>query len=155
MLDTFDMPDNPVSAIAYVIQLAVAPVFLLTGVGAILSVLTNRLARIVDRARTLESEFAKAVQDECVRRDLAMLSRRARLVNWAISLCTVCAFLVSMVIVVLFLEAFLALDLPGAVAILFIAAMVALSSGMLVFLREIFLATATLRIGPKKPGIRG
>lgn len=141
-------PDTPVTAIAQVIQLAVAPVFLLTGVGAILSVLTNRLARIVDRARALENEFVKTATDECLRRDLAMLSRRARLVNRAISLCTVCAFLVSMVIVVLFLEAFLALNMPATIAVLFIAAMLALIAGMLIFLREIHLATASLRIGP-------
>ncbi|MGH8728058.1 MAG: DUF2721 domain-containing protein [Burkholderiales bacterium] len=143
-------PDTPVSAVAYVIQLAVAPVFLLTGVGAILGVLTNRLARIVDRARSLEQQAANSNDPACINADLDTLSRRARLINWAISLCTVCAFLVAMVIVILFLEAFLQLDMPGVVALLFIAAMLALIAGMLAFLREIHLATGTLRIGPRE-----
>jgi hypothetical protein len=133
-----------------VIQLAVAPVFLLTGVGAILGVLTNRLARIVDRARKLEGELAKAVQGDPIKNDLLVLSRRARLINWAISLCTVSAFLVCIVIVVLFLEAFLDFDMPGTVALLFIAAMLALIIAMLVFLREIHMATASLRIGQRQ-----
>jgi hypothetical protein len=143
------LSDNPATAIAGVIQLAVAPVFLLTSVGAILGVLTNRLARIVDRARSLESELAKSGHGESIKGDLLMLSRRARLINWSISLCTVCVFLVCMVIVVLFLEAFLSLDMPGSIALLFIAAMFALIVAMLVFLREIYLATASLRIGPR------
>ena len=143
------LADTPVTAVASVIQLAVAPVFLLTGVGAILGVLTNRLARIVDRARTLEGDLSKAVQGDCIKSDLLVLSRRARLINWSISLCTVSAFLVCTVIVVLFLEAFLDLNMPGTVALLFIAAMLALITAMLIFLREIHMATASLRIGQR------
>lgn len=142
-------PDAPIASIASVIQLAIAPVFLLTGVGAILNVLTNRLARIVDRARTLEAQLASASDDVCIRKDLALLSRRGTLINWAISLSTVSIFLVCTVIVVLFVDAFLALNVPEVVAMLFIAAMLALIGGMLVFLHEIHLATASLRIGPR------
>lgn len=142
-------PDAPIASIASVIQLAIAPVFLLTGVGAILNVLTNRLARIVDRARTLEAQLASAGDDVCIRRELALLSRRGTLINWAISLSTVSIFLVCTVIVVLFVDAFLALNIPEVVAMLFIAAMLALIGGMLVFLHEIHLATASLRIGPR------
>lgn len=137
--------ENPVTAIADVIQLAVAPVFLITGVGAILGVLANRLARIIDRARALERDLAG--DNECIGGDLTMLSRRARLIHQAISLCTLSVFLICMVIVVLFLEAFLTLNLPGVIAILFISALAALIFGMLIFLWEIHLATATLRIG--------
>jgi uncharacterized protein DUF2721 len=142
-------PDAPIASIASVIQLAIAPVFLLTGVGAILNVLTNRLARIVDRARTLEAQLASASDDVCIRKELALLSRRGTLINWAISLSTVSIFLVCTVIVVLFVDAFLALNIPEVVAMLFIAAMLALIGGMLVFLHEIHLATASLRIGPR------
>jgi hypothetical protein len=143
------LPDTPIASIASVIQLAVAPVFLLTGVGAILNVLTSRLARIVDRARALETQLASSADDLYIHNDLALLSRRARLVNWAISLSTVSIFLVCTVIVVLFVEAFLALGVPEVVALLFIAAMLALIGGMLIFLHEIHLATASLRIGPR------
>jgi hypothetical protein len=82
-------------------------------------------------------------------RELAVLSRRARLANWSISLCTTSAFLVCSVIVVLFLEAFVSVNAPGSIALLFIAAMLALIAGLLLFLREIYLATASLRIGPQ------
>jgi hypothetical protein len=143
--------DIAVSSVAHVIQLSVAPVFLLTGVGAILGVITHRLARIIDRGRALEGRLPIAGEEEAVQlhRELAVLSRRARLANWSISLCTTSAFLVCSVIVVLFLEAFVSVNAPGSIALLFIAAMLALIAGLLLFLREIYLATASLRIGPQ------
>jgi hypothetical protein len=135
--------------IGHVIQLAVAPVFLLSGVGAMLAVLTNRLARIIDRGRLVEAGLPGAAQDSepGMRAELAVLSRRARLMNWAISLCTVCALLICGVIVSLFLGPFLQLDLSAVVAWVFIAAMIALCLALISFLREIFVATRHLRIG--------
>jgi len=138
-----------VTEIGHVIQLAVAPVFLLSGVGAMLGVLTNRLARIIDRGRQLEVGLPRAseVSASGMRSELAVLSRRARLINRAISLCTVCALLICGVIVSLFLGPFLQLDLGALVAWVFIAAMIALCSALVSFLREIFVATRHLRIG--------
>jgi uncharacterized protein DUF2721 len=138
-----------VTQIGHVIQLAVAPVFLLSALGAMLAVLTNRLARIIDRARRLESALpgAAAEQEPGMRGELAVLSERARLINWAITLCTVCALLVSAVIVSLFLGPFLQVDLSAEVAWVFILAMLALCSALLSFLREIYVATRHLRIG--------
>jgi Protein of unknown function (DUF2721) len=135
--------------IGHVIQLAVAPVFLLSGVGAMLGVLTNRLARIIDRGRSLEAGLPRAADASApaMRSELGVLSARARLINWAISLCTVCALLVCAVIVALFLGPFLRLDLSAVVAWVFIAAMIALCSALVSFLREIFVATRHLRIG--------
>lgn len=135
--------------IGHVIQLAVAPVFLLSGVGAMLVVLTNRLARIIDRGRVVEAGLPEAGETAApgIRAELTVLSQRARLINWAISLCTVCALLVSGVIVSLFLGPFLQLDLSAVVAWAFIAAMIALCSALVSFLREIFVATRHLRIG--------
>ena len=135
--------------IGHVIQLAVAPVFLLSGVGAMLAVLTNRLARIIDRGRLVEAGLPDAGETAVtgMQSELAVLSQRARLINWAISLCTVCALLVCGVIVSLFLGPFLQLDLSAVVAWVFIAAMIALCSALVSFLREIFVATRHLRIG--------
>ena len=135
--------------IGHVIQLAVAPVFLLSGVGAMLAVLTNRLARIIDRGRLVEAGLPDAGETAVtgMQSELAVLSQRARLINWAISLCTVCALLVCGVIVSLFLGPFLQLDLSAVVAWVFIAAMIALYSALVSFLREIFVATRHLRIG--------
>lgn len=137
--------------IAHVIQLSVAPVFLLTGVGAILGVMSNRLVRIVDRARTLEGQMGDsgdAAQPDLVV-ELRMLSRRARLINWAVSLCVVCALLIPAVIVGLFVSALWAQDTSRIVAVLFTGALLALIGGLLCFLREVQLATASLRIGPR------
>lgn len=142
---------DAVSNIAYFIQLSVAPVFLLTGVGAMLGVLTSRLARIIDRARALEARYEAstiAVVRSGLHRDLRMLSRRARLVSWAISLCTTSSLLVSAIIMLLFLQSLLQTYFHGVVPVLFILAMGAFIIGLLSFLREIYLATASLRIGP-------
>ena len=139
-----------VSTIAHVIQLAVAPVFLLSGVAAMLGVLTNRVGRIIDRARVLEAGLSTAAPParDHAHADLALLSRRARLINWAISLCTTCALLICAVIVILFLGTFATLEVARPVAVLFICALISLFAGLLSFLREIFVATSGLRIGP-------
>jgi Protein of unknown function (DUF2721) len=142
---------DKLDVIAHVIQLAIAPVFLLTGIGALLGVMTNRLARIVDRARTLETEHVEA--DEPHRKrleaELHELGRRARLANRSITLLVLAALLVCTVIVGLFITAYYAWspDLTRVVATLFAAAMLALIVGLLTFLREVYIATATLRIG--------
>ncbi len=136
-----------VPVVAHVIQQAVAPVFLLTGVGAILSVLINRLARVVDRYRKLTD----AGEDEQAahKTEIETLSRRARLIHWAISCCTVCALFVCIVIATLFIGSETGLDPTGAISLLFIAAMLALISGLLCFLREIALATGKIEVSEK------
>jgi hypothetical protein len=133
-----------VTIVAHVIQQAVAPVFLLTGVGAILSVLTNRLARVVDRFRSLNdsSEDVRTAH----KMEIETLSRRARLIHWAISLCTICALFICIVIAALFVGSEMGIDPSGTISILFIAAMLALISGLLCFLREIALATGKIEV---------
>lgn len=137
-----------VEAIAHVIQLAVAPVFLLTGIGAMLGVLTSRLGRIIDRARTIEARMTVASDDlrAVYDRDLDTLAWRAKRINFAISLCTTAALLVCAVIVTAFVGAFLATDVSMWVGWLFVFAMLALIGALLSFLREIFIATKSLRI---------
>jgi len=138
-------------AVAHAIELAVAPVFLLTGIAAILAVMTNRLGRIIDRARVLEDRLDNTSPElhPALRTDLTTLSRRAKLISRAITLCTATALLVCTVIAVLFLSAFLRFDASIPVALLFIAAMLAFFLGLLWFLREIYVATVNLRIGPR------
>jgi len=142
--------DTHIADIAHIIQLAVAPVFLLSGVGVTLTVLTNRLSRIVDRARVLEERLAAAAETARtgLNADLRTLASRARFINWAITLTTSCGLLVCLVIVSLFVGYFLGLDLSKTIAILFIVAMLAFVVAFVSFLREIFLATSSLRIGP-------
>jgi len=145
------LPDPAITTVAHVIQWAVAPVFLLTGVGAILSVLTNRLARIVDRARVIESRLTNSAQEQqaVFNLELDVLARRSRLINLAISLCTTSALLICIVIAALFVGAFLVMDVSSAIALLFVVAMLALIGGLINFLREIHLATTSMRIGAK------
>jgi hypothetical protein len=132
------------SSIAQVIQLAVAPVFLLAGVGALLGVLTNRLGRIIDRFHAIEKAHdgeplaGTGIADPG---GVVALSRRARLIHWSITLCTACDLLVCMVIVALFVGSELKVDLATPIATLFIAAMLTLIVGLACFLREIALAT--------------
>src|SRR5215213_2087212 len=92
--------ESQVVALGHVIQLAVAPVFLLTGVSGLLGVLTNRLARIIDRARYLEesARVGEGGEQERIHQELRLLSHRARLINTAVSLCTLCALLICAVI---------------------------------------------------------
>jgi hypothetical protein len=135
--------------VAEVIQLAVAPVFLLSGVGVILTVLTNRLARVVERARGLEAASAGA--DQSLRqREIQILVRRARLMNGAITLSTICALLVSLVVVALFVDAFIAVKLSDLIAIMFVIAMLSLIVALLFFLREVFLAIGALRMSIRR-----
>ena len=134
--------------IARLIQAAVAPVFLLTGVAATLGVLTNRLARIVDRARTLEQRLeGHPGSAQHLHADLAVLARRARYINVAISLCAIAALLVALVVVTLFANAFLGSQLALLIALLFVAAMLCLSAAFIAFFIEVRLATVALRIG--------
>ena len=138
------------TGIAHVIQLAVAPVFLLTGVGAILAVMSNRLSRIIDRARALELKLASAegaLHAELMQR-LASLSRRARLISHAIALCVGAAVLVCGVIIVLFVGEFLAFEATVPAALLFIAALLSFLLALIWLLREIFMATRTMKFGP-------
>lgn len=139
----------PVTTIAHAIQLAVAPVFLLTGVAGILSVLTNRLGRIIDRSRFLHGRSLSADgPNQAIQAELKSLKRRARLIHWAIGLCTTCLLLICSVVAVLFLGSFFALNMAVVIASLFVAAMLCLIVALLNFICEIYLATAHVRSGP-------
>ena len=138
--------------IAHVVQSSVAPVFLLTGVAATLGVLTSRLARVVDRARALEGQLeAQPTRRGALLADLRTLERRARYINAAISMSAVAALLVALVVVSLFADAFLGLDLAKAVALLFTGAMLCLAVAYMAFFVEVRIAVSALRIGiPEK-----
>ena len=139
---------NELTDIAHLIQSSVAPVFLLSGVASMLGVLTNRLARIIDRARHIEGQLgAHPGPGDGLRSDLRVLARRARYVNIAISLCAIAALLVALVVVTLFANAFLNAGLGWLIALLFVGSMVCLAAAFIVFFIEVRYATAALRIG--------
>ncbi|MCX7143097.1 MAG: DUF2721 domain-containing protein [Proteobacteria bacterium] len=141
-------PVASITSVSHVIQLAIAPVFLLTGVGSLLAVLINRLGRIVDRYRSLEKGKPGAVGDAATEADveMAILSRRARLIHWAISLCTVGALFICIVIAMLFIGSMVQVGVSRIIALMFVAAMLALIAGLLLFLREIALATGSIHV---------
>jgi hypothetical protein len=134
--------------IARVIQLSVAPVFLLTALGTMLSVLSGRLARIVDRARVLADRRAKLAPEErgTHEEEIRILMRRRRLVNHAITSGTTAALLVCLLIASAFVGYLIRADLSSFLAVLFIAAMAAFVAALLFFLREILIAVAMIRI---------
>ncbi len=131
---------SEISTVAHVIQLAVAPVFLLTGIGAILGVITNRIARIVDRSRALSNSNDARLPAQL--EEMAVLKRRVRWVHWAVSLCTMSALFICIVIAALFTGSELGVDPSRVVSLFFISAMLSLILGLLCFLREIYLATS-------------
>jgi hypothetical protein len=138
-----------ITSLAQVIQLAVAPVFLLTGVAGILNVLANRIGRIIDRARTMEERLATA-EGEIARElhvRLAALSRRATFINRAIGLCVLSGLLVSIVVAALFVSSSLRLDLAMPISITFVFALFSLAVSLVYFLREVFIATRSLSFG--------
>lgn len=137
-----------VSDIAHVIQLSVAPVFLLAGVSGLLTVLTNRLARIIDRARVIEEKAAGDQAGEKAKHEkLRVFSKRACLCNYSITLCTACSSMICLVIICLFGGAMLEIDLSRIISLLFVGAMISLFSALMCFLQEVRLATQSLRIG--------
>ncbi len=136
--------------IAHLIQVALTPIFLISAIGVTLNVLTSRLARIVDRARAMEKEAAHAdsrSQGRDVHAALRVLERRANYINAAITLITISALFIALVVVMLFVNAFLRWDLSAFIACMFILSMLALAAALLAFLIEVRIATTTLRIG--------
>lgn len=132
--------------IGHIIQLAIAPVFLLTGVGTNMLVLTNRLARIIDRTRLLEENIDQGQgiangRDALFRAELDVLFQRARKINRAIFLSTSCALLICMVVAALFVTDALNLRLASVIAGMFVLAMVSLTGSFVYLLREVLLAT--------------
>jgi hypothetical protein len=148
-------PDDQLADIARTIQLAVAPVFLLTALGTILGVLANRLSRVVDRTRVLQARIdATANARDFVRTslppqtELEILFRRRTLVNRAITCATVAALLVCTVVLLAFLGFILHQNFSRAIAMLFIGAMVMFIAALTYFLREIILTVRSVRSQP-------
>ena len=134
--------DAHVFDITRVIQLAIAPIFMLSAIATIINVLITRLSRAVDRRRTLE-EHLTIYQDEHLEQaiaELRMLQKRIMLVLWAVSLAVLAGLLVCLLVGAAFAGAYLSLDLTKAIAILFILAVFAMTGCLILFLREITIA---------------
>jgi hypothetical protein len=140
------------SDIAKAIQLALAPVFLVTGIAGILNVMAGRLSRIIDRGRALNAGRGEAASPgrDAVAIELRQLERRRHLTSVAITACTISALLVCIVIAALFIEVMLGVALKWLLGALFTAAMLSLVVGLAFFLREVHLAMRHIRIRTPK-----
>ena len=140
----------PLNAVSDAIRLAIAPVFLLASIGAILSVLTIRLGRVVDRARLVERRAAEVSEDDQQKRLRAeniALWRRIKIINWAMRLAVGSALLVCIVIISLFIGAFAVFEIGAFLAVLFILAMLLLVLALLCLLLETSISTRKMLQG--------
>ena len=137
----------PLGDISHVIQLAIAPVFLLTAVGTLIAVLTNRLGRAVDRRRVLVARLSglDAEAGLSATGELGYLERRVRLIYGAIFLAVLGALLICLLIALAFVDAFVVLELGKLIAVLFVLALLCLIGSLSAFLREIYLGVNTVR----------
>jgi len=134
--------------VAQVIQSAVAPVFLLAGIGGFLNVCVGRLARIVDRSRSLEPRLlgSQGREHDRIIEELYLLDRRIRVVNAAVLLSVGAAVLICLVVILLFAGRLVGLHFGTPIALLFIAAMFSTGAGFAVFLYETRLGTRAVRV---------
>ena len=146
------LPQLNITDVSHVIQLAIAPVFLLNAVAALIGVLTNRLGRVVDRIRYFEDRTEPFTADELeyAEAERERLGRRLKLIYFAMTFEVFCALFVGLLIVVAFFDAFVAANYSKLIALLFAAAMMAFIGGLVMFLREIFLA-----VGSPKRALKG
>ena len=141
-------PDLSVATVAEIVRLALAPVFLLSGIGAFLNVLASRLSRIVDRSRDIEPRLLASRGQEHDRwiADLKVLDRRMKLISWATGLSVTSAILTCIVVVLLFAANLIRTRLGTEIAWLFMASMLAIGGGFAVFLIETTIAARAVRI---------
>lgn len=144
------MPIASSHDIVQIIQLSIAPVFLIAGIGTLLNVLTSRLARVVDRGRVIEQDLdspvGSGVHTNRHLAELRVLDQRMNWIHHAITLSTTAILLVCLLIVALFSVELIAIDLSRVVAVLFIATMASLIGGLISFLIEISYARKSLRV---------
>jgi hypothetical protein len=141
-------PDLSVNTVAEIVRVALAPVFLLSGIGAFLNVLASRLSRIVDRSRQIEPLLLSSRGTEHDRwiADLRILDRRMSLISWATGLSVLSAILTCLVVILLFAANLIRTHLGTEIAWLFMASMVAIGTAFAVFLVETTVAARAVRV---------
>jgi len=142
------MISTSLSAVADTIQTAIAPVFLLAGIGAILNVMVGRLARIVDRARTVEVLHPRSTGPEHDRHvwELRLIDKRVSVINWAIFLCVSAALAICLVVALIFVSRLVNFHIGPVVAVAFILSMLLLMAGLVFFLIEVRMSLAAIHV---------
>jgi len=148
MIPTLPASETAVSEVAAIIQLAVAPVFLLAGIGAFLNVCASRLARIVDRARQIEPQLlgSRGSEHDRLQGEIRILDRRITLVSRAIWLSVLSAVMTCAVVILLFAGSLVDAEFGTSIALLFIATMIFIGLGFAVFLHETRVASRAIHI---------
>ncbi len=139
--------ESSITAIAEIIQIAVAPVFLLAGIAGFLNVMSGRLGRIVDRGRVLESKIVSLEEGEVkilTKTEYEILRHRSKLINWSIAMCTASGLMVCIVVASLFIGDYWNLDIAFLIISMFVLALIWLVLALLLFLFEVQLATNNL-----------
>ena len=138
----------PLTDLVPILQIAIGPVILISGVGLLLLSMTNRLGRVIDRSRLLAESFRKAGPGDQSRlsSQLKILSRRARLVRLAIILATLSMLLAAVLVIALFLAALFRLEIGGVVIVLFVGCMGSLIGSLVVFILDINLSLSALKL---------
>ena len=142
------MPTTPLHEIVPVLQVAIGPVILISGIGLLLLTMTNRLGRAIDRARLLKAELSQRTDEERAQAlaQVAILYRRARVVRLSIILATLSALLASALIITLFVTALLHWEQGFFIGLIFIACMTALFASLVAFICDINLALHALKL---------
>ncbi len=152
------MPTTPLNEIIPVLQVAIGPVILISGVGLLLLTMTNRLGRAIDRARLLKAELSKRTdaEREQILAQVNIIYRRARVIRLSITLAALSVLLASALIITLFVTALLHLELGFFVVSIFIACMASLFASLVAFIRDINLSLHALKLELKgvKPDLR-
>ncbi|MFV0664576.1 DUF2721 domain-containing protein [Denitromonas sp.] len=136
------MPEH-LTDLAHAIQLAVAPVFLLTALATLINAMSGRLARVVDRRRVVRRRLQEQTapdQKDALERELSLLARRGTQIYQAIFCQVLSALLVCLVVAGAFVGTMVRIDVTTTIATLFILAMLAMISGLGLFLREVYIA---------------
>lgn len=146
------MSTTPLSEIVPVLQVAIGPVILISGVGLLLLTMTNRLGRAIDRARQLARELPHTApaQREPVLAQVHIIYRRARVLRFTITLAGLSVLLAAVLIVTLFLTALLKWNNGLFVSAVFIASMAALVASLVAFIYDIHLSLLALRLEIKQ-----
>jgi len=136
--------ESSISDLAGIIQIAVAPVFLLAGIAGFLNVMSGRLGRIVDRGRVLENiikDLEEGPEKSLTRTEFEILRRRSKLINWSIAMCTTSGLMVCTVVVSIFIGDYWNFEIASLIISLFVLAMIWLILALMLFLVEVQLAT--------------
>ncbi len=148
LIETALAANSGIDSVSHLVQLAIAPVFLIAGIGALLNVITARLSRVIDRARVIERDHHDMTEPARSRAlaELPTLDTRMILAHRAIYCCVASALSVCVVVALLFVAAFTQVEIGVVIAALFILAMGFIVVGLMLFLQETRVAIRSVRV---------